>query len=345
MTARGMWAVIAAAVAAGLGVVALVLTSDHQQVKAVWAIFGPVVGWSFIGTGLYAWRARPESRIGELMVLLGFAWFLYTLAAADWPPLHTAALVVGGLWGGVFLHLGLSFPSGRLDEPPRPRARDRGLRDLPAGLRPPADVRGAARDGVRGLPENLLLIRRDPELADVLAAFGALLYLALFVVVLIRAAQRWRRDAAARAPPAHAGLRVCVAHLRVRDGGPRRCRRPRLVARVHRDRAACRSPSSAACCAATSPSSTPSCARGWRSCRPRARGSSRPATPSGAASSATCTTARSPASSRSRSCCARRARAPGTTPSWPPCSTAPSRSFRRASPSCASSRAASTRPC
>ena len=90
MTARGMWAVIAAAVAAGLGVVALVLTSDHQQVKAVWAIFGPVVGWSFIGTGLYAWRARPESRIGKLMVLLGFAWFLYTLAAADWPPLHTA---------------------------------------------------------------------------------------------------------------------------------------------------------------------------------------------------------------------------------------------------------------
>ena len=44
MTARGMWAVIATGIAAGLGVVALVLTSDHQQAKAVWAIFGPEFG-------------------------------------------------------------------------------------------------------------------------------------------------------------------------------------------------------------------------------------------------------------------------------------------------------------
>ena len=192
MTARGMWAVIAAAVAAGLGVVALVLTSDHQQVKAVWAIFGPVVGWSFIGTGLYAWRARPESRIGKLMVLLGFAWFLYTLAAADWPPLHTAALVVGGLWGGVFLHLGLSFPSGRLTN-----RLDRGLVIagyviFPLAFVPPLMLGAPPEMGCEDCPENLLLIRRDPELADVLTAFGALLYLALFVVVLIRAAQRWR---------------------------------------------------------------------------------------------------------------------------------------------------------
>ena len=52
----------------GAGVVALLLASDHQDAKTAWAILGPAVGWSFIGTGLYAWRRRPESRTGVLMV-------------------------------------------------------------------------------------------------------------------------------------------------------------------------------------------------------------------------------------------------------------------------------------
>ena len=109
--------------------------SDHQDAKTVWAIFGPAVGWSFIGIGLYAWRRRPESRTGALMVLLGFAWFLSALNVADSPLVYTFALVLGGLWGGVFLHLGLGFPSGRL-RPGRDRALvHRGLPDLPAGLR------------------------------------------------------------------------------------------------------------------------------------------------------------------------------------------------------------------
>src|SRR3712207_769653 len=114
MTGARMRAVVAAALVCGATVIALVLTSDHEDDKVVWAIFGPAVMWSFIGTGLYAWRRRPESRIGALMVLLGFAWFLFTLQAADSPLVHTIARAIGGLWGGVFLHLGLSFPSGRL---------------------------------------------------------------------------------------------------------------------------------------------------------------------------------------------------------------------------------------
>ncbi|HMI69800.1 MAG TPA: hypothetical protein VK510_07370, partial [Solirubrobacteraceae bacterium] len=85
----------------------MALASDHKDAQVAWAIFGPAIGWSFVGTGLYAWRLRPQSRIGALMVLLGFAWFLYTLDAANSRLVYTFALVVGGLWGGVFLHLGL----------------------------------------------------------------------------------------------------------------------------------------------------------------------------------------------------------------------------------------------
>src|SRR5215217_3226953 len=108
-------AIAAAAVAAGAVVIALELASDHREAKAVWAVFGPAVGWSFVGTGLYAWRRRPASRTGALMVLLGFAWFVPGLNFADSSLVYTFAAIAGGLWGAIFLHLVVSFPSGRLE--------------------------------------------------------------------------------------------------------------------------------------------------------------------------------------------------------------------------------------
>ena len=65
-------------------------------------------------TGLYAQRRRPESRAGLLMVLLGFAWLGNAIGASNAPLLYTVGLITGGLWGGVFLHLVMTFPSGRL---------------------------------------------------------------------------------------------------------------------------------------------------------------------------------------------------------------------------------------
>jgi len=114
-------AIVVAAFIAGAVAVALAITSHHQEDKAIWAIFGPAVGWNFVGVGLYAWRRRPESRTGVLMILLGFAWFVYTLGSANSVLVYTFALITGPLWGSVFLHIGLSFPSGRL-APGRDRA-------------------------------------------------------------------------------------------------------------------------------------------------------------------------------------------------------------------------------
>src|SRR5919198_5337897 len=76
MTAVRTRLVALAALVCGAGVTALVLSSDHENAKAVWAIFGPAVGWSFVGTGIYAMRRRPESRTGELMGGFRFAWVL-----------------------------------------------------------------------------------------------------------------------------------------------------------------------------------------------------------------------------------------------------------------------------
>jgi signal transduction histidine kinase len=193
MTAARMRAVVLAALVCGAGVVAILLGSDHQDAKAAWAIFGPAVGWSFIGVGLYAWRRRPESRTGELMVLLGFAWFLSALNFADSSLVYSLAFVLGGLWGGVFLHLIMGFPSGRLAP-----GRDRAL--VIAGYliftvaSIPAMFFATPHDlGCDDCPTNVLLTHRDPDLAHAAIGFQVALYVVLFVIVLVRLILRWRR--------------------------------------------------------------------------------------------------------------------------------------------------------
>ena len=193
MTVARMRAVVLAALVCGAAVVALMLSSDHQDSKTAWAIFGPVVGWSFIGVGLFAWRRRPDSGTGELMVILGFAWFLSGLAFADSPLLYSFGFLVGGLWGGVFLQLVMSFPSGRLAP-----GWDRALvvagyviftvASIPAML-----VAGPHELGCDACPTNVLLIHRDADLANAALGFQVTLYVVLFVIVLVRLIMRWRR--------------------------------------------------------------------------------------------------------------------------------------------------------
>jgi signal transduction histidine kinase len=196
MTSARARAVVLAALACGAGVVVLLLASDHQDAKAVWAIFGPAVGWSFVGTGLYARSRRPESRTGALMVALGFAWFLSALAFANAPLPYSFAQIVGGLWGGVFLQLVMSFPSGRL-APGLDRALViAGYLVFTVASIPVMLFASPHELGCDSCPANVLLIDRDADLAAAMQGLVALLYLVLFVIVLCRLALRWRRTGA-----------------------------------------------------------------------------------------------------------------------------------------------------
>jgi signal transduction histidine kinase len=193
MTAPRMRAVALAALVCGAAVIGLLAASDHQGSKAVWAVFGPVVGWSFIGVGLYAWRRRPESATGRLMVLLGFAWFLSGLAFANSRALYTFALVAGGLWGGLFLQLVMSFPSGRLARGWDRRLVVAGYVIFTVGSVPAMLFAGPHQLGCDDCPTNVLLVRRDADLASIAQGAEAVLYVVLFVTVLVRLTLRWRR--------------------------------------------------------------------------------------------------------------------------------------------------------
>jgi signal transduction histidine kinase len=193
MTAARTRAVVLAALLCGVGADVLLLASDHQDAKAVWAIFAPAIAWSFIGTGLYAALRHPESRAGELMVALGFAWCVAALTFANAAVPYAIGQVFGGLWGGVFLQLVMSFPSGRLA-----RGRDRAI--VIAGYllftvgSVPAMLFASPHDlGCDDCPSNALLIRHDADLANVLLAVMTAAYAVLFVIVLVRLTLRWRR--------------------------------------------------------------------------------------------------------------------------------------------------------
>ena len=84
---------------------------DDPGVDAALAL---LVGWSFIGTGLFAWWRRPANHTGHLMVAAGFAWFAAQLNAADDDVLYTIGIALDALFVAVVGHLLIAFPTGRL---------------------------------------------------------------------------------------------------------------------------------------------------------------------------------------------------------------------------------------
>ena len=96
---------------------ALTLASDHERDKAEAIVFGLLIGFSWIGTGLYAWWRRPANRFGALMTWVGFTWFLAALAEANPQALFTLGAVLSQLYLAATAHLLLAYPEGRLERP------------------------------------------------------------------------------------------------------------------------------------------------------------------------------------------------------------------------------------
>jgi len=103
--------------AGALAAVAVVLLAHSGDTLDRAGLRAAMVDWiaiPYIVGGLIAWRRRPESRFGVLMIAAGF-----TLAATtlQWSPArlpYTVGLLLDLLPAVVFPHVFLAFPSGRL---------------------------------------------------------------------------------------------------------------------------------------------------------------------------------------------------------------------------------------
>jgi signal transduction histidine kinase len=98
----------------GAAILGLTIASGEQTFE-VEMLLSVLLGWSFVASGLIAWRHRPEDRIGPIMVTVGFVWLLSRLMSlADWAPVYTTAIWISDLWVVVYVLFLVSFPHGRL---------------------------------------------------------------------------------------------------------------------------------------------------------------------------------------------------------------------------------------
>jgi signal transduction histidine kinase len=104
----------AAGVLAGAGAVWLAAHQPAGRPTEPGPVLTLLVGASLLSCGLASWRARPENRVGKIMVFTGFAWFAAQLIEATPAWLNTIGLAVQSVWIIGLVWLLLSFPSGRL---------------------------------------------------------------------------------------------------------------------------------------------------------------------------------------------------------------------------------------
>jgi signal transduction histidine kinase len=191
--ARALWALAGAGFVLGLAVLALILTNDDLDIRGVWGGGGLVVGWGFVFVGLFAWRRRPDNRVGMLMAGTGFSWLFAGAGFSDLALPFTIGHVLGAVYLAFAIHLLLAFPSGRLQSRLEQRLVAAVYLLTTVAVLPlwffadPADL------DCEGCPENLLLVEPNETLVTtavgILNVVGGLL-IAAALVILVR---RWRR--------------------------------------------------------------------------------------------------------------------------------------------------------
>ena len=174
---------------------ALAIHSVGGHHRDLIAIFGPVIGAAFIGTGVFAWLRRPENRFGALMVAIGYSYCLSGLIVTTEPWPFIAGLALIALPYAILFHVLLAFPSGRLET--------RGSRLL-VGAGYAVGTVGwwgcvVFEDTTRlGVPANPLLIADEPDLFSALARIRLGIVAALIALLGVVLVDRLRRSTPAQ---------------------------------------------------------------------------------------------------------------------------------------------------
>jgi signal transduction histidine kinase len=176
------------------------------QYSPVDAVRDIAVGWSFIGAGLIAWRRRPGSRIGPLMIVVGFTWFIgnfgsaYGLSGFPEGTLPLASVAVASSFGGLqraFQTLMIvAYPTGRLiDRVERGFVAASFVVIAGNGL-----IQLTATDPTTidacpgGCPPNPVLLFPDSAVADSLLALGSAGEFLVSIGLLAVLVRRWVRS-------------------------------------------------------------------------------------------------------------------------------------------------------
>ena len=204
---RKLSLVAVAGLAAMGGAVYLAAQQSPSRPTEPDAVLTLVLGLSLLGSGLVSWQARPENRLGRVMVLTAFGFFASQLTEATPAWMYTIGTAVQYLWLIGFLYLLLTFPSGRLAG-----RLDRWLMGAIVALLslPLLAMLDGNKAGLRcpECPDNLLQIVHNNREALNLLNLQRLVGSILLVVIVAMVIRRWGRASSARR---HAVAPVLVA--------------------------------------------------------------------------------------------------------------------------------------
>ena len=185
---RALLALGAVGFVAGAVPLALALANEGGHQRTLIAVTGPLIGWAFIGTGIFAWLRQPENRFGALMTAVGFSACLAGLRVSTESWVFIIGLLFITSQWALLYHMLLAFPGGTL--------HSRLERLMVAGMYFSAwvvhPVQVLFQDTtLLGVPENPLLIEHNSDLSSTLSRsryWFALVLLGALAVVLVR---RW----------------------------------------------------------------------------------------------------------------------------------------------------------
>ena len=195
MSLRSVVVVWTLALVAALNALALILVTDHADSLTANATLMTIGGLLFVGGGLIARYRRPENRMGLVMIVAGFAWFVGALTQSNIPFVFTLGTALGDVPWAFFAYLILSYPTGRLEDVPS-RIVVVGAFVSTLVLRPLWVLFNDLRQTHENAPENALLIEHRETFSGALETaiqISALLLIAAAIVILVR---RWRAAAA-----------------------------------------------------------------------------------------------------------------------------------------------------
>jgi len=189
-----LFLIVAAAVVAAAGATWLAAHAGADRPTEPGPYLTLLVGASLIGCGLASWRARPDNRLGPVMVLTGFIWFAGLLSEATSAPLYTIGIAIEYVFVCGFIYIVLSFPSGELHG-----RLDKGLVVIAIagslGLQVAAMLFGSG-SGLRcggGCGDNLIRVFHDNGLALTLLNLQRLLGAILTLTAVVLLTTRWLR--------------------------------------------------------------------------------------------------------------------------------------------------------
>ena len=166
--------VLPAAVALGLFAASSALSAGASE---TWVGVDLAVAWSFAGAAVVALSRPAFRRVGALMVATSAAWFIGYLQFSASSLLWTAGWLLGSLYFALVIQVVLSYPEGRVWSAP---------------ARVVVWAAYVATVGVqllRGLFQidgrNLLLVRPDQNLADMIGRAGAALALVIGIALVV----------------------------------------------------------------------------------------------------------------------------------------------------------------